>query len=694
MRTHYLLLAMAVAMTAAGCKKNSSTTPTPPIEVLPGFVFATSTPTNINIGLVDMTGAPVSGVGMEFYASNPVNPENGAVDLNVPLLGTASTDVTGMITLNVNIPKLNDTVYVMTASAGYINPTMIVVNDQTEISVKIAPAGYGVTASAAMNVARDGGGNGGNTKNANPTLMHDNIYSLSDWDNNGVPSYRTKVRDVVSAALNQNIITALPEGKNMTLLHPEYFTNAPVKSDISIIEDANVWVTFLSEGAGYTTPMGYYVYKTNNPPTSAAQITQRYIIFPNVSFSGSGGGLTTGDKVELVYYDGERYTTAFPAGTSIGWFILSNGFQSQKITNGLWQLYSTDAFNPSGLKQCLVLRDPSTSTNYITFEDILTSNGSCDKDFNDVIFYCTSNPIEAIDTHEMPEVTKPKDTDKDGVPDALDAYPTDPTLAYDSYYPAKDRYATIAYEDLWPARGDYDFNDVVVDVNFHNQLNAQNNVVNILPTFILRAVGSSYHNAFAFGMNAPSGLIQSVTGAQLSGGIFNLASNGVENGNVTAVIPVFWDGYDLFGNKPFTNTYMSQAKMTPITVSMVIKLITPTPQATLGIAPYDPFIVINGERAREVHLMNKRPTAHANLGLLGTQDDISSTVSSTYYIGKNGLPWALLLPNTFTYPTEKSNILNTYLHFSGWAQSGGTSFIDWYSNTGGGYRNAGNLYTK
>jgi hypothetical protein len=39
-------------------------------------------------------------------------------------------------------------------------------------------------------------------------------------------------------------------------------------------------------------------------------------------------------------------------------------------------------------------------------------------------------------------------------------------------------YGTLAYEDLWPSKGDYDFNDLVVDYDFNivknNQEVAQN----------------------------------------------------------------------------------------------------------------------------------------------------------------------------------------------------------------------------
>jgi hypothetical protein len=58
------------------------------------------------------------------------------------------------------------------------------------------------------------------------------------------------------------------------------------------------------------------------------------------------------------------------------------------------------------------------------------------------------------------------DTDGDGIPDNLDAYPLDPTRAFNSYYPNETDFGSFAFEDLWPGYGDYDFNDFVVNFNY------------------------------------------------------------------------------------------------------------------------------------------------------------------------------------------------------------------------------------
>jgi LruC domain-containing protein len=56
---------------------------------------------------------------------------------------------------------------------------------------------------------------------------------------------------------------------------------------------------------------------------------------------------------------------------------------------------------------------------------------------------------------------------------------------------------TLAFEDLWPSTGDYDFNDLVVDYDFKIK-NNQEFVKSITATFVLKAYGASSHNGFGF----------------------------------------------------------------------------------------------------------------------------------------------------------------------------------------------------
>jgi len=134
------------------------------------------------------------------------------------------------------------------------------------------------------------------------------------------------------------------------------------------------------------------------------------------------------------------------------------------------------------------------------------------------------------------------DADSDGVADADDAYPNDATRAYNNLYPSPS-FGTLMFEDLWPATGDYDFNDLVVDYRYNLVTNAANKVVEMKGTFVTRAVGASFRNGFAFQLNNLSpDKITAVTGAKYHGAPWiSNASNGTENEQTFANVIVFDD---------------------------------------------------------------------------------------------------------------------------------------------------------
>ena len=139
-----------------------------------------------------------------------------------------------------------------------------------------------------------------------PTLL-----TLGGWNAAGVPSYLLPVNDNISSSFLLDITSSLPEGANpLPVSHPEYLqTNRP--TTLTVKEKADVWVTFIHEGAGYKNTLGFYTFDAQNPPTTTEKVTNPTIIFPNVSYAGSGGGLVSGNKVKIGTFD---------AGTSIGFF--------------------------------------------------------------------------------------------------------------------------------------------------------------------------------------------------------------------------------------------------------------------------------------------------------------------------------------------------------------------------------------
>jgi hypothetical protein len=220
----------------------------------------------------------------------------------------------------------------------------------------------------------------------NPTFNYLGTFGID-----GKPNYLVQPSDVVPASLVSRITASVPENYPVPTYHPEYI-RAGINSDIQLRDTADVWVTFVAEGAGYLNTLAFYTYSLNAPVVRPSAVT---VAFPNVSAVNSGGGLRAGDKVRL---------GRFPAGTGIGFVLIANGFRNGAVTNGNWILYSRPSFNPeldTNLRYHNVLLRDSTGVVALGFEDIRRDNSGCDNDFNDALFYITSNPGTAILTNNL-----------------------------------------------------------------------------------------------------------------------------------------------------------------------------------------------------------------------------------------------------------------------------------------------------
>lgn len=266
------------------------------------------------------------------------------------------------------------------------------------------------------------------------------------------------------------------------------------------------------------------------------------------------------------------------------------------------------------------------------------------------------------------EITVDPDTDGDGITDSNDEFPDDADKAFEQFTPSKYGWGTLAFEDLWPFLGDYDFNDTAVNYRFVAVLNADNMAVQLDVHFEVTSDGAGLINAFGIELEsiAPS-LIESVTGTVLTEDFINVASNGVEQGQNRAVIILFDDNHAMLN--------------VPTTVS--IKFTTPITTTQLGLAPFNPFIIVNGDRDKEIHLPNRfRTTLGINDATVGgvNRDEDGNYKTDT------GLPWAINIMHNFKPPKENIPVNQAYNFFNEWATSGGTLFQDWYKDSAG-YRN-------
>ncbi len=208
--------------------------------------------------------------------------------------------------------------------------------------------------------------------------------TLGGYDSSGKPDYLLP-KDTISANLLSFINSMLSNGVDLRTTHPELLESAAI-ADIKVTTPSDIYMTFVSQGSGFTNSIAFYTYPTNQPPASTKDITTITYAFPN---AGNYTPLQPGDKVKL---------GRFNAGTSVGFVLLQSAWNttSAKLDSNVVHFCSNDTLNPEidpNLKRHAVLINyvPENKV-LIGFEDTDRTRPSCDNDFNDVVFYCTVTP--------------------------------------------------------------------------------------------------------------------------------------------------------------------------------------------------------------------------------------------------------------------------------------------------------------
>ncbi|GAB1449215.1 LruC domain-containing protein [Bacteroidota bacterium] len=630
------------------------------LKVPAGFNWATTKTIQVNIQLKDSKDEAVKGASIYLMNDGYVN--GGKVVLSGAL------DANGEFNASIEVPAFQNEIVINSSYKGIPEDILVHISGNTAI------ARLGGSKPAPLNTVQSKepiptalGKSSGNKFNVLPSSR-----TWTSGTDGGVPNYLETPNDFISSTLLAQINTALPSGRAVP-------SNSPLLAEngirvIKVTQLAEVFVTFVSEGASYKNALFYYTYNENNPPASLEAISNYTVVFPNTSFSGSGGGLLPGHKVKL---------GVFPAGTVIGYGIAANGWKGNSegfngVTNGLWTVFGEKQFNPEtnpSLKQHMVLLNDAANHRIVMgFEDIKRDLNNCDHDFNDVMFYTTSNPFNAIDDEDITPLPPVTDTDEDGVDDTEDDYPTDPNKAFNNYTGT----GSVAFEDQWPSTGDYDLNDVVMNYSYNVITNAQNKVVRVEGNTTLRATGGAFQNGFGIQFPVERSKVSNVSGATL------------EAGQNKAVLVLF---QNMRQEMVSWNTIRGGATSAAKNYSISFDISNGPSLSQFGLGVYNPFIW-NGSMGRgyEIHLPGKQPTDLANPTAFGTGRDGSNVQSGDTYVSKtNRLPWAIQTPANFSYPVEKADINSAYTKFASWVQSGGSLFGDWYLPNSG-YRNSENIY--
>jgi len=649
-------------------------------QVAESFTYNTTESISFELTIVDNAENPMEKVPFKIYS---IDDQNFA-----ELILSGRTSPQGDFNTSLNLPTITNQLVFTTTYPGISSPQIINVSSnyiKFDVNPNVPPLENDVDIIFSFTGKEE-------TPIENRSLQAQLEYNyIGTYNGQGVPNYLMSEDDIVSQVVLDLINNNLPEGQPVPDYNPQYISEGN-SSNIDVEEVADVWITFIHEGAGYRNALGYYTYPTSNPPSNVSDIDSLKIIFPNASFQGSGGGLNIGNKVHL---------GLFEAGTSIGWFLVPNGWNSQdtiveeqtnkhvRFSNSNLNVFTTQSYE----SHTVLLADPGNELVYLGIEDLNRPSG--DNDFNDAVFCLSVSPYEAINISSVPKIQSTIiDDDGDGVPNNEDDFINDPNIAFTSFVPGENTFNILSFEDFWPAKGDYDMNDMVINYNFAEYRNAENKVIKIRAKLVLKAMGAGFRNGFGFELDISPEDISSVEGHQLFESYISLADNGTESNQSKAVIIAFDNGFKIMNNDgKFVNTELEEPFVALDTVTIDITLSNPLPAGQIGAAPYNSFIMTNLRRGYEVHLPDHPPTDLANTSLFQTGDDDSNTSIGKYYKTSNNLPWAINTPTGFDYPIEKEPINSAYKFFGNWVLSSGISHPNWYKNNPG-FRDNDKIYNQ
>ena len=214
---------------------------------------------------------------------------------------------------------------------------------------------------------------------------------LGTWGNSGKPNYLIQNDKDINLDLIKRLVNSLPEGANEVQRSPGYYMNPTPRSVLisstkSNFAGADVYVSFVYEGAGYNNVLGYYVFPIvggrNYPTTTDSngniipinynylvdpsvtpaervrrrKLLNKTIVFPNTSGKSGdlsslppsyvsayyGGGLLSYGNTVQIFYDPTDKTKKFPNNTGIGFFVIPNGWTGNTINDTTFEHIHTD----------------------------------------------------------------------------------------------------------------------------------------------------------------------------------------------------------------------------------------------------------------------------------------------------------------------------------------------------------------
>lgn len=640
----YIRLTLCAALTIAMLSCNKDMPHNGPGEQdAPATLFDFSTSQELTVKVIYPIARPTY---LEIYTENPLRVDH--LKNYVPVEGLLPvakgyTDARGELCLPLRLAAHDSEIYVY--SPGAAAPLLLGRRLTGAGEVTLTTADRVAAGARATNAIAETNAYWKNWKSFTFSFLRHPEWT---WDADGKPNNLLEPRKVYDEKMLEIIDNTIPKGEALEIIFCQLH-------EIVISEAAHLDIHFVSRSSARRNTLAYYTY-TGTAPSREEINRSLTVLFPNVSEEV----LEPGDGVRMAYYDGANWSDVFPAGSKIGFVLLVDAWDNGNVAASGQALYSDKAHNRYDIPNLCMMADiphmaafDARDNFIISFQDLpyYDAPGSpYPGDFSDNIFVLDADPVTAL-----PEVNE-------GI--------EDPDMPKGSEVAVK---GVLAFEDLWPYKGDYDMNDVVVSYDSKAYLDQNYDIDGIVTKWTFCNNGGQYVNGFGAAYDIPRSIIKSIRLEATNG----VAVAGIEEqAGEHLQVMLFHNAADVPSGTVFTVTIKFHKGALDYFRGMK--------KAT---APFNPFITVRSKNdaidaipRKEVHLTNYKPTPLARTFDGPYGDDLSDPAKGFYYTAATGYPFAIDLSgvDSFDCPGERECIGDAYPRFKTWAESKGTQDKDWY----------------
>lgn len=543
----------------------------------------------------------------------------------------------------------------------------------------------------------------------NERIYKDWVTPLGSWDaNTGRPSYlmdssnekysKLAFTPDEMAGIKQTIGNALTNKKSCDTRYRQPF-------DLVLDKNSEVAVTVVGGNTCWNSTMGYYYYPEGQVPTRREDLNI-IMLFPNTQDgqsdfiakkSGTGDkyngniALQSGDVVQLMYYpniangDLSGATTEFPKGMRIGFILKSNGWGMQKSVGDkkYYNIYKGDLKGSDVSRQYNAW---ASSTEGLSYSSDDEEQNAADK--GTYIFPNSEGhartakfAYENADGQQYAIVSFEDACNDDDYDDIILALK--PVGVFEKLPTPEEKVTkttgVYAFEDLWPARGDYDLNDAVVDFSQIWTWNTPD-VENVDSKIFRESVNLTTYQNY---VTLKSGLAVLIDNKVTPTSIKMKTIKGAD------VREVAFETEEEANGKVYLLTEDIKANLgTQYIIEFEYKDGITNKQKSI----VKPFIYRNEGGGRwEVHLPYEAPTSKMITSYFSApgSDDLSDPAKGIYYVREGDYPFAFFLSGV-TIDSFKSTLLarenesirinDLYSGFLEWSVSKGKKQKYWYKN--------------